>query len=106
MAPRIHGELLKLGIRIAESSVSKYMLRCHKPPSQTWRTTLGRSKDEITTYDEVIRRFGEATGVPVILNTSFNRSTEPIVASPADAYRTFANSGIDMLVLNRFVVQK
>ena len=33
-APRIHGELLKLGINIAESSVSKYMLRCHKPPSQ------------------------------------------------------------------------
>jgi len=57
-------------------------------------------------YYEVIRRFGEATGVPVILNTSFNLSTEPIVASPADAYRTFANSGIDMLVLNRFVVQK
>jgi carbamoyltransferase len=57
-------------------------------------------------YYEVIRRFGEATGVPVILNTSFNRSTEPIVASPADAYCTFVNSGIDMLVLNRFVVQK
>ena len=33
-APRIHGELLKLGIHLAESSVSKYMLHCHKPPSQ------------------------------------------------------------------------
>ena len=39
-APRIHGELLKLGIDIAESSVSKYMVRRHKPPSQTWRTFL------------------------------------------------------------------
>ena len=37
-APRIHGELFKLGINIAESSVSKYMVRCRKPPSQTWRT--------------------------------------------------------------------
>jgi putative transposase len=37
-APRIHGELLKLGIDIGESSVSKYMARRHKPPSQTWRT--------------------------------------------------------------------
>ena len=37
-APRIHGDLLKLGINIAESSVCRYMLRCHKPPSQTWRT--------------------------------------------------------------------
>src|SRR6266851_4408330 len=36
-APRIHGELLKLGIDIGETSVSKYMVRCRKPPSQTWR---------------------------------------------------------------------
>jgi len=39
-APRIHGELLKLGIDIGESSVSKYMVRNRKPPSQTWRTFL------------------------------------------------------------------
>jgi len=37
-APRIHGELLKLGIDIGETSVSKYLVRCRKPPSQTWRT--------------------------------------------------------------------
>lgn len=39
-APRIHGELLKLGIDIGETSVSKYMVRGRKPPSQTWRTFL------------------------------------------------------------------
>jgi len=39
-APRIHGELLKLGIDIGETSVSKYMVRHRKPPSQTWRTFL------------------------------------------------------------------
>ena len=39
-APRIHGELLKLGIDIGETSVSKYMARGRKPPSQTWRTCL------------------------------------------------------------------
>jgi transposase InsO family protein len=39
-APRIHGELLKLGIDIGEASVSKYLLRHRKPPSQTWRTFL------------------------------------------------------------------
>ena len=37
-APRVHGELIKLGIDIGETSVSKYMVRCRKPPSQTWRT--------------------------------------------------------------------
>jgi transposase InsO family protein len=39
-APRIHGELLKLGIEISEPTVSKYMVRPRKPPSQTWRTFL------------------------------------------------------------------
>ncbi|HEX9875920.1 MAG TPA: integrase core domain-containing protein [Gammaproteobacteria bacterium] len=39
-APRIHGELLKLGIGISQTAVSKYMIRHPKPPSQTWRTFL------------------------------------------------------------------
>jgi putative transposase len=39
-APRIHGELLKLGIEITEPTVAKYMQRQRKPPSQTWRTFL------------------------------------------------------------------
>jgi hypothetical protein len=39
-APRIHGELLKLGIDIGETSVSKYLIRHREPPSQTWRTFL------------------------------------------------------------------
>ena len=39
-APRIHGELLKLGINVGETSVGKYMVRHRKPPSQTWRTFL------------------------------------------------------------------
>ncbi len=39
-APRVHGELLKLGIEISQSTVSKYMVRHPKPPSQTWRTFL------------------------------------------------------------------
>ena len=39
-APRIHGERLKLGIDIGETSVGKYMARGRKPPSQTWRTFL------------------------------------------------------------------
>ena len=40
-APRIHGELLKLGIEVSEATVSMYLARLPKPPSQTWRTFLG-----------------------------------------------------------------
>ena len=37
-APRIHGELLKLGIDVCQATVAKYMMRPRQPPSQTWRT--------------------------------------------------------------------
>jgi carbamoyltransferase len=57
-------------------------------------------------YYETVRRFGEATSVPVLLNTSFNLRGEPIVTTPANALETFMNSGIDMLVMDRFVVRK
>jgi putative transposase len=50
-APRIHGELLKLGIKIAESSVSKYMVRCRKPPSQIWRTFLENHAQQLVSID-------------------------------------------------------
>jgi carbamoyltransferase len=57
-------------------------------------------------YYELIKRFGEMTGVPVLLNTSFNLRGEPMVASPADALKTFSNSEIDVLSLGPFVVRK
>jgi putative transposase len=50
-APRIHGELLKLGIDIGESSVSKYMVRCRKPPSQTWRSFLENHAQQLVSVD-------------------------------------------------------
>jgi len=50
-APRIHGELLKLGIDIGESSVSKYMLRFRKPPSQTWHTFWENHAKQLVSID-------------------------------------------------------
>jgi putative transposase len=50
-APRIHGELLKLGIRISEATVSKYMPRRRKPPSQTWRSFLENHVDTLVSVD-------------------------------------------------------
>src|SRR6516162_8035649 len=50
-APRIHGELLKLGFKIAESTVSKYMIRRRGPPSQTWRTFLRNHAEAIAAID-------------------------------------------------------
>ena len=50
-APRIHGELLKLGMNIGETSVSKYMDRHRKPPSQTWRTFLENHVKNLVSVD-------------------------------------------------------
>ena len=50
-APRIHGELLKLGFEIAESTVSKYMNKRRGPPSQSWRTFLRNHADAIAAID-------------------------------------------------------
>ena len=50
-APRIHGELLKLGFAIGESSVSKYMVRSRRPPSQTWRTFLENHVKSMASVD-------------------------------------------------------
>ena len=57
-------------------------------------------------YYRIVEKFGEATGVPVLLNTSFNLRGEPMVNSPADAFNTFTKSGIDVLVLGNFLVRK
>ncbi|MCX7640298.1 MAG: hypothetical protein N2Z23_07645 [Pyrinomonadaceae bacterium] len=57
-------------------------------------------------YYDLIKRFGEKTGVPVIMNTSFNLKGEPIVNSPRDAIRTFYSSGLDALAMGSFLIEK
>ncbi len=57
-------------------------------------------------YYDIVQQFGEATGVPIVLNTSFNLRGEPIVNTPREAYNTFRNSDIDMLVLGSHIIRK
>jgi hypothetical protein len=53
-ASRIHGELLMLGFEVAQSTVSKYMVRCQDPPSQTWKTFLKNHAEAIAAIDMCI----------------------------------------------------
>jgi carbamoyltransferase len=66
--------------------------------------TVSRQDDAV--YHRLIDAFRERTGVPLVLNTSFNVGAEPIVETPADAVRTFLASPIDQLVFPGFVVRK
>ena len=57
-------------------------------------------------YYQLIQQFGRATGVPVVLNTSFNLKGEPIVNTPEEAFSTFNRCGMDVLVLDHCLLQK
>ncbi len=57
-------------------------------------------------YYRLIDEFGKITGVPVIMNTSFNLRGEAIVHTPTDAIRTFFSSGMDGLIIGNFLVEK
>ena len=57
-------------------------------------------------YHKLIQRFSQATGVPVILNTSFNLKGEPMVNTPEEAYSTFIRSGLDALVVGDCLITK
>ena len=57
-------------------------------------------------YHRLIKAFGAATGVPVLMNTSFTLRGEPIVTTPENAYRTFRASEMDLLVVGNLLVRK
>jgi carbamoyltransferase len=63
-------------------------------------------KDVNPLYWRLIDEFGKRTGVPVVMNTSFNLRGEAIVNTPTDAVRTFYSSGMDALVIGNFLVGK
>ncbi|PJF24776.1 MAG: carbamoyltransferase, partial [Phototrophicales bacterium] len=63
------------------------------------------SRDESPHYWALIRAFGDLTGTPVVLNTSFNEN-EPIVRTPAEAIDCFLRTRMDALAVGRYVVVK
>jgi carbamoyltransferase len=64
------------------------------------------TRDQNERYYDLIKSFAARTGVPAVLNTSFNLKGEAIVNSPFDAIRTFYTSGLDALFLDRYLVTK
>jgi len=66
--------------------------------------TVSREQNQL--FWRLIDEFRKLTGVPVILNTSFNLKGEPIVCSPQDAVRTFFSSGLDALIIGDCLVEK
>jgi carbamoyltransferase len=82
----------------------------HNLPAITHVDGTGRLqtvfKDQSPRYYKMIEKFGQATGVPVVMNTSFNLKGEPIVNTPENAFNTFSKSEMDALVLENFIIEK
>jgi carbamoyltransferase len=57
-------------------------------------------------YYDLIKEFGRLSGIPILINTSFNIRGEPIVCSPYDAYKCMMGTGIDYLVMDRFLIKR
>jgi len=78
-------------------------------PAVTHADGTGRlqtvDRESNTLYWELIQRFGEITGVPMLLNTSFNEN-EPIVQTPAEALDCFLRTRMDVLALGHYILQK
>jgi carbamoyltransferase len=61
-------------------------------------------KDDNPRFWAVLSEFGALTGIPVLLNTSFNVRGQPIVCTPRQAVETFVNAGLDALVIGNYLV--
>jgi carbamoyltransferase len=78
----------------------------HVLPPGVRRVRVQTIGAEPSLFRELHRAFGDAAGAGVLVNTSFNGFHEPIVCSPRDAIRVFYGCGLDMAVLDRFVLRK
>lgn len=66
--------------------------------------TIERSQNFL--YYELIKEFGKLSGIPILINTSFNIRGEPIVCTPYDAYKCMMGTGIDYLVIDKFLIKR
>ena len=90
---------------IEKLKVARSMIPAVTHVDDSARVQTVRRADNPLYYD-IIRAFHELTGCPVIVNTSFNVKDEPIVCTPDDAYRCFMKTGMDVLVMESFVLVK
>ena len=66
--------------------------------------TIRRNQNNL--YYDLIKQFGKLSGVPILINTSFNIRGEPIVCTPYNAYKCMMGTGIDYLIINKFLIKR
>jgi len=97
---------------------TKYMLAVY-PVKKKWRNKIpsvvhvdGSSRLQVvdkkqnSLYYHLIKEFGKLSGIPILINTSFNVQEEPIVCSPMDAYKCMMGTKIDYLIIDKFLIKR
>ena len=113
------GELFKQRPEADQPRAPESFMLCAVPVRDEWRDKLGATTHEDGSarlqnvfeennkeYYDIISAFDQETGVPAVMNTSFNVKNEPIVLTPQDAVRCFYSTGMDALAAGPFLVEK
>jgi carbamoyltransferase len=96
-----HSEWMEFDYRVKDRDLFRHVI---PPGAATLRVQTVNGLAPL--FAELHRAFEAASGTSVLVNTSFNGFSEPIVCSPRDAIRVFYGTGLDLLVLGRFVIRK
>jgi len=94
---------MNLTLRFKQEAKSKVPAVVHVDGSARLQTVNSNANP---IYHRLIVEFERLTGIPILLNTSYNRKGEPIVCTPLEALKTFASSGMDCLAIGNFIVTR
>jgi carbamoyltransferase len=95
---------MMMAFHVIKEKINEIQSSLHPGDNTTRPQSVSRKTNPV--YWELINEFKNLTGVPAVLNTSFNIKGEPIVCSPSDALRCFYGTGIDALIMGNYVVGK
>lgn len=98
-----YSPFMLIAFNAKKSNIKKIISASHVDGTVRIQTV---EKKDNPCYWELIERFRQRTGIPALLNTSFNDKDEPIVCSPTDALKTFFLCGMDYLVMGDFIISK
>ena len=100
---KVHSPYMLMACQVKEDYKEKIPAVVHVDGSCRPQTVYKKTNP---IFHDIILEFKKRTGIPLVLNTSFNLSYEPIVNSPYDAIRTFIESDADALCIGNFIVEK
>jgi carbamoyltransferase len=103
ITPASDSPFMILSFPVTEKSIALVPAICHADNSARVQTV---SKNGDTEYRLLIEQFKDRTGVPLILNTSFNQRSEPIVQYPLDAIRDFLVTGLERLIIENWAIEE